>query len=339
MPTAYEGKEPYIFISYAHKDQEEVLGYIDALQSRGFRVWFDGGIQAGTEWPENIATHLRKCACVLSFVSENFVDSDHCRRELAFSQDLKINQLSVFIQNLQPESLPDGIRLQLGLNQAMFRENFSSEEAFVAELARAPMIQECLGEAVSVPSDGEEKKRAGKMSLLDHLCNRIYDRVGETQREKKEHWIRASKSLVWIVVLLELAYIPISNLVIGWVANNYDFHTVHVSLILQGILIGVHVFLAWSNLSVYVFMRKLVRLAGIDQKPLRDARYYMNCAVLASFLISVVMQTEIFVQLPFRMVYSFLPYPFSAIMNAVMINAYPAVAAVLFYMLLRDKKK
>lgn len=339
MPTAYEGKEPYIFVSYAHKDQEEVLGYIDALQSRGFRVWFDGGIQAGTEWPDNIATHLRKCACVISFVSENFVDSDHCRRELTFSQDLKINQLSVFIQNLQPESLPDGIRLQLGLSQAMFRENFSSEEAFIAEIARAPMMQECLGEAVSVPSDGEEKKRAGKMSLLDHLCNRIYDRLGETQREKKEFLTRESKTLVWIVVLFELAYIPISNLVIGWVANNYDYHTVYLPLILQGILVGIHLLLAWVNVTGYVLVRKCVRLAGIDQKPLRDARYYLYCALSASYLISIVVQTEIFVQLPFPMLYAHLPQPFSAIMDAAMLNTCPTLAAGLFYMLLRDKKK
>ena len=34
-PRAYEGKEPYIFISYAHKDVNVVLPIISKLQDRG----------------------------------------------------------------------------------------------------------------------------------------------------------------------------------------------------------------------------------------------------------------------------------------------------------------
>ena len=35
---AYEGKEPFIFISYAHKDSERVLPILAQLQRRGYRV-------------------------------------------------------------------------------------------------------------------------------------------------------------------------------------------------------------------------------------------------------------------------------------------------------------
>ena len=40
MQNAYEGQEPYIFISYAHKDSNTVLPIIQGLQERGFRVWY-----------------------------------------------------------------------------------------------------------------------------------------------------------------------------------------------------------------------------------------------------------------------------------------------------------
>ena len=53
--SVYEGSEPYIFVSYAHKDAAMVMPLITGLQDRGFRVWFDAGIEAGTEWPEYIA--------------------------------------------------------------------------------------------------------------------------------------------------------------------------------------------------------------------------------------------------------------------------------------------
>ena len=79
MPIAYEGSEPYIFVSYSHRDSDAVMTAIEALQKEGFRVWFDGGIEAGSEWPEYIASHLKNSACVLTFISNQFVDSHNCR--------------------------------------------------------------------------------------------------------------------------------------------------------------------------------------------------------------------------------------------------------------------
>ena len=55
----YNGNEPYIFISYAHKNSDVVLPIIEALADNGFRVWYDAGIEAGTEWPEYVAEKLR----------------------------------------------------------------------------------------------------------------------------------------------------------------------------------------------------------------------------------------------------------------------------------------
>ena len=58
----YEGTQPYIFVSYAHKNDAAVLEIIGTLQSRGFRVWYDEGIEAGSEWPESIASPRRICS-------------------------------------------------------------------------------------------------------------------------------------------------------------------------------------------------------------------------------------------------------------------------------------
>ena len=92
MANAYVGDKPYIFISYAHKDKKEVLRYIDALEKHGFLVWFDRGVEAGSEWPEYIAQRLAGSMCVLSFISENFVDSTNCKQELTLAQELKKQQ-------------------------------------------------------------------------------------------------------------------------------------------------------------------------------------------------------------------------------------------------------
>ena len=60
----YEGTLPYLFVSYAHANDAAVLEIISTLQARGFRVWYDEGIEAGSEWPESIASHLERAQLV-----------------------------------------------------------------------------------------------------------------------------------------------------------------------------------------------------------------------------------------------------------------------------------
>ena len=43
----YRGEKPYIFVSYAHVDSETVLPIAEELHKRGYRVWYDEGIEAG----------------------------------------------------------------------------------------------------------------------------------------------------------------------------------------------------------------------------------------------------------------------------------------------------
>ena len=44
---AYEGREPYVFVSYSHEDQEDVYTEIAGLQYQGVNVWYDvSGIDA-----------------------------------------------------------------------------------------------------------------------------------------------------------------------------------------------------------------------------------------------------------------------------------------------------
>ena len=81
----YEGTLPYLFVSYAHKNDAAVLEIISTLQSRGFRVWYDEGIEAGSEWPESIASHLERAQLVLAFLSPAYLRSDNCRKEMHYA--------------------------------------------------------------------------------------------------------------------------------------------------------------------------------------------------------------------------------------------------------------
>ena len=70
---AYSGDEPYVFISYAHKDSEFVFDEISMLHDAGYNIWYDEGIEASNEWPEEIANAVIGCAAFLvSFLIVNF---------------------------------------------------------------------------------------------------------------------------------------------------------------------------------------------------------------------------------------------------------------------------
>lgn len=133
----YEGNEPYIFVSYAHKDSARVLPIIAALQEEGYRIWYDAGIVAGTEWPEYIAGHIKKSGCVLLFLSESYIVSQNCRQELTFAQANQIPMLNVYLENV---TLTDGMQMQLGLNQCLFFENHRDSNSFFNELLKAPIL-------------------------------------------------------------------------------------------------------------------------------------------------------------------------------------------------------
>ena len=93
--SAYKGEENYIFISYAHKDMGNVFPAIKALHERGYRIWYDEGIEAGEDWSESIASHLEKAAVVLYFMSRNTARRENIERELACSEKNSIPVLTV----------------------------------------------------------------------------------------------------------------------------------------------------------------------------------------------------------------------------------------------------
>lgn len=134
----YSGDKTYIFVSYAHADAKIVIPIIDRLQYLGFRLWYDKGIEAGTEWPQNIAEHIANSACVMVFMSPNSSESRNCRNEINLAAELK---KEMFIVHLEEFELPLGLRLQLNLSQAIYKTRFLCEDDFYKELTSANIIQ------------------------------------------------------------------------------------------------------------------------------------------------------------------------------------------------------
>lgn len=138
--TPYEGTEPYIFISYAHKDSGLVFPVLEELDRRGYRIWYDDGIAPGSEWPENIAQHLNNCALTMAFVSPNSIASDNCRREVTFALSKKKAFLAVI---LEPTTMSLGMEMQLSAQQCVMKYSYDSEEKFLGKICSCPDLAPC----------------------------------------------------------------------------------------------------------------------------------------------------------------------------------------------------
>lgn len=133
----YEGTLPYLFVSYAHKDDAAVLEIISTLQSRGFRVWYDEGIEAGSEWPESIASHLERAQLVLAFLSPAYLRSDNCRKEMHYALTKKKPVINVFLEQTE---LSPGMEMQIGNLFALMKYTYPSEEYFYDKLFSAELL-------------------------------------------------------------------------------------------------------------------------------------------------------------------------------------------------------
>ena len=140
MIPAYEGKEPYIFVSYAHKDSPTVFHIVEQLNARGYRIWYDEGIEPGSEWPEYIANHLLGAEMVLSILSPNAVNSVNCRREINFALSKNKPVLTIHMEEME---LPVGLELQLSSQQSVLYYTYDSEERFLDKVETCQYLRPC----------------------------------------------------------------------------------------------------------------------------------------------------------------------------------------------------
>ena len=132
--------KPYVFISYAHKDSNAVLPAIGQLRDQGVSLWYDNGIEAGSEWPEFVAEKVLNCDKFILFISKAYLDSQNCKRELNFAISRKKEILSVFLEEVE---LSPGMEMQLGTYQAIFRKRFANDGSFYRSLAGEPFFNAC----------------------------------------------------------------------------------------------------------------------------------------------------------------------------------------------------
>ena len=157
-------QQPYVFISYAHADSTKVLPCIDAMRQKGIYFWYDDGIEAGSEWPEFIAQKVISCKKFLLFVSNAYLNSQNCKRELNFAISRKKDILTIYLEEVE---LSPGMEMQLGTYQAIYLNRFRDMPSFHSSLCAEHYFDPCRiapaqtppVEAQSAPVEAQPAKK------------------------------------------------------------------------------------------------------------------------------------------------------------------------------------
>ena len=135
----YKGDAPYIFISYSHRDAAQVFPILSSMHAEGYRIWFDEGIDPGTEWDENIAQHVINCSYFIAFISANYLGSANCKDELNYARDQDKKILLIYLEQVQ---LSSGMAMRLNRLQYISKYAYANESDFFAKLHEADGIEQ-----------------------------------------------------------------------------------------------------------------------------------------------------------------------------------------------------
>jgi WD40 repeat protein len=159
---AYRGAEPFIFVSYSHKDSDEVFAEIAKLHQLGYRIWYDEGIPPGSVWSKEIAETIKKCACFMVFISAHAIESEHVCDEINYALNRKRPFLAIHLAALE---LPSDLELRMNRLQAIVRWDLSEQDYHRKLTGCLPIATH--GEPPPEPSGEELRKSAERQGTAD----------------------------------------------------------------------------------------------------------------------------------------------------------------------------
>ncbi|MHA1898819.1 MAG: toll/interleukin-1 receptor domain-containing protein [Promethearchaeota archaeon] len=129
---AYMESQPYIFVSYTHKDKLEVYEIINELNKRGYRIWYDEGIPLSEEWEEFIFTRLHDSTLFLSFISPNTFYSEITKKEIFTAYNEKKPFVAIYLKKaVFPEEFKEIRKIQgiekFDMDQEQFYKKLESK--------------------------------------------------------------------------------------------------------------------------------------------------------------------------------------------------------------------
>ncbi len=84
---AYTGDEPYLFVSYSHRDTKQVYSILDALHDCKYRIWYDESCENGNDFRDELRQRIERSEAIILFVSKASMESPFCGMEIIVARE------------------------------------------------------------------------------------------------------------------------------------------------------------------------------------------------------------------------------------------------------------
>ena len=96
---AYTGNEPYLFVSYSHRDTAKVYPILDALHDKKYRIWYDESCENGNDFRDELRKRIEGCSGILLFVSNASMTSPFCGMEIIVARENGKKLYPIFLED------------------------------------------------------------------------------------------------------------------------------------------------------------------------------------------------------------------------------------------------
>ncbi len=134
---AYTGDEPYLFVSYSHRDTKDVFPILDALYDRRYRLWYDESCENGNDFRDELRTRIKNCEAVVLFVSAASMASRFCGMEIIVAREYGKRLYPIFLDSSE---IPPAFEILLANTHHSTAENLDKlMRSMVRDLPAAAM--------------------------------------------------------------------------------------------------------------------------------------------------------------------------------------------------------
>jgi hypothetical protein len=198
--AAYEDKEPYLFISYAHVDAEETYKIVKKMYESGWDLWYDEGIKATQRYLPVIADHVNRCTVFILMLTNRCLERPFIMNyELEYARQQGIPVIAVLLEEIRPSPCVKEIATEL-LKDAIAPKDLHERIAAIkgfpnrgTRIAIPPAIKQNEIYDVVLPPKMPEFEFAvqgDEITLAKHIVKRTYciDTVIVRIAKLVKHW-------------------------------------------------------------------------------------------------------------------------------------------------------
>lgn len=118
---AYTGGEPYLFVSYSHRDTAKVYPILDALHDKKYRIWYDESCENGNDFRDELRHRIEGCSAVVLFVSKASMSSPFCGMEIIVARENGKRLYPIYLDDVT--SVPPAFEILLANTHHSTTEN------------------------------------------------------------------------------------------------------------------------------------------------------------------------------------------------------------------------